>query len=170
MKKIIILMFVLLIVFGLVGCSNSQRSEATESTAQLIVTESETELTSTQKQETEQPSEEPTKNKKATEYFEAETKKNYLSVSDYSIVGKWKNIGEYTFGQAQKGAIIIFDGMNCNFFSPRDTYAFYKSGDNFRLDCTSPLADTVSFTVKIIDENNIDVFNGSNIVELTRVS
>lgn len=96
--------------------------------------------------------------------------KNYIIKNDFSIIGKWKNVGTYTFGQAQKGSIISFDGTNCNFFSPKDTYAFYKNGDNYKLDCTSPLADTVSFTVKIVDENNIDVFNVSDIVELKRVS
>ena len=152
----------------LVGCSASQVSKPTETTAQSISIESETELPP--EEETEQPAEEPTAVEEITEYIETETQKSYLNVSDYSIVGKWKNVGEYTFGQAQKGAIIVFDGVNCNFFSPRDTYAFYKNGDNFRLDCTSPLADTVSFTVKIIDENNIDIFNGSDIVELKRVN
>lgn len=96
--------------------------------------------------------------------------KEYVNKNDFSIIGKWKNVGDYTYGQAQKGSIIAFDGKNCNFFSPKDTYAFYKNGDNYKLDCTSPLADTVSFTVKIVDENNIDVFNGSNIVELKRVN
>lgn len=96
--------------------------------------------------------------------------KNYVNKNDFSIIGKWKNVGDYTYGQAQKGSIVAFDGKNCNFFSPMDTYAFYKNGDNYKLDCTSPLADTVSFTVKIVDENNIDVFNGSNIVELKRVN
>ena len=95
--------------------------------------------------------------------------KKYINSNNFSIVGKWKNVGTYTFGQAQKGSIISFDGTNCNFFSPKDTYAFYKNDDNYKLDCTSPLADTVSFTVKIVDENNIDVFNGTDIVELTRV-
>ncbi len=98
-----------------------------------------------------------------------DAQKAYISSNNFSIVGKWKNIGTYTFGQAQKGSIISFNGTNCNFFSPKDTYAFYKDGENYKLDCTSPLADTVSFTVKIIDENNIDVFYGTNLVELTRV-
>ena len=95
--------------------------------------------------------------------------KSYTTINRFSIIGKWKNVGTYTFGQAQKGSIISFDGTNCNFFSPKDTYAFYKDGENYKLDCTNPLADTVSFTVKIIDENNIDIYNGTNIVELTRV-
>lgn len=95
--------------------------------------------------------------------------KDYISVSNFSIDGKWKNIGTYTFGQVQSGAIVAFDGVNCNFYSPKDTYAFYQDGDNYKLECTSLLAETLSFTVKIVDENNIDIFNGSNILELTRV-
>ena len=97
------------------------------------------------------------------------TSKDYISASNFSITGKWKNIGTYAFGQVQSGAIVAFDGTNCNFYSPQDTYAFYRDGDNYKLECTSLLAETLSFTVKIVDENNIDVFNGSNILELTRV-
>ena len=95
--------------------------------------------------------------------------KTYIKKSDFSIVGKWKNVGNYTFGQAQKGSIISFDGKNCNLFSPNDTYAFYKDGDDFSLDCTSPLADTVSFAVKIVDENHIDIYNVNGIIELKKV-
>lgn len=96
--------------------------------------------------------------------------KYYIIAPNFSIEGKWKNVGEYTFGQAQAGAIVVFDGENCNFFSPQDTYAFYKDGDNYKLDCTSLLADSLSFTVKIIDDNNIDIYNGSNYLEMTRVN
>ena len=96
--------------------------------------------------------------------------KNYTNPSSFNIKGKWKNIGEGTYGQAQKGSIIVFDGTNCNFVSPKDTYAFYKDGNDFQLDCTTPLADTVSFTVKIIDNNNIDITNDYWIVELKRIN
>ena len=96
--------------------------------------------------------------------------KDYITLSDFSIEGKWKNVGTYTFGQVQSGAIVAFDGINCNFFSPKDTYAFYQDGDDYKLECTSLLStDTLTFAVKIVDENNIDVFNGSNYLELTRV-
>jgi len=95
--------------------------------------------------------------------------KEYNIIRNYSIYGKWKNIGEGTYGQAQKGAIIVFDGNNCNFFSPSDTYAFYEDGDWYRLDCTSPFADTVTFTVKTIDDNHIDIIYNNGIVELERV-
>ncbi len=57
--------------------------------------------------------------------------KNYQAINNFSIEGKWKNIGSETFGQAQQGAIIVFDGINCNFFSPKDTYAFSKDGDHY---------------------------------------
>ncbi|MBQ3286681.1 MAG: hypothetical protein IJI40_03010 [Firmicutes bacterium] len=88
----------------------------------------------------------------------------------FSIEGKWKNVGDYTWGQAQAGAIVIFNGTNCNFFSPSDTYAFYKDGDNYKLDCTSMLfSDTLSFTVKIIDNDNIEIYNGKNCLEMKRV-
>lgn len=97
------------------------------------------------------------------------TIKDYSYVSNFTIEGKWKNIGNDTYGQAQKGAIIVFDGINCNFFSPSDTYAFYENGDWYKLDCTSPLADTVSFTVKTIDDNHIDIFYSGGTVELERV-
>ena len=97
--------------------------------------------------------------------------KDYVTLSDFSIEGKWKNVGEYTFGQVQTGSIVSFDGINCNVFSPQDTYAFYKDGDNYKLDCTSFLfADTVSFTVKIVDENNIDLLYDSDVLELTRIN
>ena len=99
-----------------------------------------------------------------------DNEKTYTNTDKFDIKGKWKNIGKYTYGQAQKGSIISFDGTNCNFYSPKDTYAFYKKGDNYRLDCTSPLGDTASFTVKIVDDEHIDVSNGSDIVELKRIS
>ena len=88
----------------------------------------------------------------------------------FSIEGKWKQTGDNTFGQAQKGSIIIFDGARCNWYSPADTYAFYKDGDNYRLDTTNVLfGDTPSFIVVAIDNDNIDIYNGPNAVSLKRV-
>ena len=91
------------------------------------------------------------------------------SISNFAIEGKWKNVGQDTFGQAQKGAIIVFDGRNCNFFSPADTYAFYKDGNQYVLDCTSPLADTLSFMVEVLNNDEITISNSSNTVQLKRV-
>ena len=97
--------------------------------------------------------------------------KTYMSPSRFSIEGKWKNVGTYSFGQVQNGAIVSFDGTNCNFYSPKDTYSFYKNGDHFILDCTSLLfSETLSFEVKIVDDDHIDIYYGSNYLELARTS
>lgn len=95
--------------------------------------------------------------------------KNYVNPSSFIIEGKWKSVGTYGFGQAQPGAIVTFDGVHCNLYSPSDTYAFYKSGDTFVLDCTGVLSGTEKFTVKIVDDNNIDLYSGGLVTELTRV-
>ena len=90
--------------------------------------------------------------------------------TDFSIVGTWKNVGESTHNQMQKGAIISFDGKNCNVVSPQDTYALYKDGGSYRLDCTSLLGGTVSYTVEIIDNDNIHLITPVNtVIELKRV-
>ena len=103
------------------------------------------------------------------EESDGESSREYTDVNNFSIEGKWKNVGEDTYGQAQKNAIIAFDGTNCNFFSPRDTYAFYQNGDGYKLECTSPLGDTVSFTVNTIDNDYIDIHFSDGTVELTRL-
>lgn len=96
---------------------------------------------------------------------------NITSFSDFAIEGKWKSVGDYGFGQAQPGAIVIFDGTHCNFYSPSDTYALYQENEKWRLDCTDFLfANTVSFTVEIIDNDNIYVYYGSDATELRRVN
>ncbi len=95
--------------------------------------------------------------------------KTYVTMNNFSIEGKWKSVGSYGFGQAQPGAIVAFDGTNCNFFSPSDTYAFYADGNDYRLECTSFMStSTAAFTVKIIDADHIDVYYGDNITELQR--
>ena len=93
-----------------------------------------------------------------------------MTLSSFSIEGKWKNVGTYTFGQVDNGGIVSFDGTYCNLYSPRDTYAFYKDGDSYSLDTTSLLGEPTSFTVKIVDKDNIDVYYVSDYLELTRVS
>ncbi len=88
----------------------------------------------------------------------------------FSIEGKWKNVGSTTFGQVQKDAVVIFNGTNCNFFSPRDTYAFYKEGSRYKLDCTSFLfSETLTFNVKVVNKDNIEVDTGSDVLKLKRV-
>ncbi|MDR1588906.1 MAG: hypothetical protein LBS51_01795 [Oscillospiraceae bacterium] len=89
---------------------------------------------------------------------------------DFVIEGKWKSVGEYGFGQAQPGAIVVFDGVNCNFYSPRDTYAFYENDGKYQLDVTSFMfAENLSFTIKIVDEDQIEIYGGSDTTFLKRV-
>ena len=93
------------------------------------------------------------------------------SSSSFSIEGKWKSVGSEGFGQAQPGSIVYFDGANCNFFSPQDTYAFYKSGSSYVLDVTSYMSSkTLSFTVNIIDNNNIEVKGSGRTTTLKRMN
>lgn len=101
------------------------------------------------------------------EYSEPQSKP-YAHI-DFAIEGKWKNIGTQGFGQAQPGAIVSFDGVNCNFYSPKDTYAFYKDNGKWVLDCTNVLwRDTLSFEVEIIGSDMINVIYGNIITELER--
>lgn len=90
--------------------------------------------------------------------------------SAFAIDGTWKSVGSEGFGQAQPGAVVVFDGKNCNFYSPEDTYAFYKEGHNYYLDVTSKLfAENLSFAVKVIDKNQIEIMSGSLTTILKRV-
>lgn len=96
--------------------------------------------------------------------------KEYVTLSDFTIEGKWKSVGDYGFGQAQPGAIVVFDGSNCNFFSPSDTYAFYEEDSEYYLDVTSFMStDTLTFTIKTVDSDHIDVFYGGQVTELRRM-
>lgn len=96
---------------------------------------------------------------------------NFAGGRNFAIEGSWKSVGDYGFGQAQPGAVVIFDGTNCNFFSPNDTYAFYQENGEWRLDCTSMLfSDTMSFQVEIEDNNNIDIYSDSYVTKLKRIN
>lgn len=86
---------------------------------------------------------------------------SYIVPDSYNITGKWKSVGDSGFGQAQPGAIVVFDGNNCNFYSPNDTYAFYFDGDKYVLNLTTPLGESLEQTVNIIDDGNIEVAGAS---------
>ena len=88
----------------------------------------------------------------------------------FEIEGKWKSVGSYGFGQAQPGSIISFDGTHCNLFSPMDTYALTKNGDAYTLDVTSLLGDTLSFSVEVVNKDNVRLTLGGNTTELQRAS
>jgi hypothetical protein len=91
----------------------------------------------------------------------AQTSAPTSDTSNFVIEGKWKQVGSDTHGQMQQGAIVIFNGANCNVWSPQDTYAFYKDGGKHRLDVTGLLfANKMSYWVTVTDRNNINLTPG----------
>lgn len=90
--------------------------------------------------------------------------------NSFSIEGKWKNTGTEGYGIAQPGTIVSFNGDHCNFYSPSDTYTFYKDENgNYRIDLSGLLGGNSSFKVEIIDKNHIKFLAGSTTIELMRV-
>ena len=100
-----------------------------------------------------------------------EPEKDYTYIPGFFIEGKWLSTGSYGFGQAAPGAVVAFDGINCNLCSPQDTYAFYPDGDWYSLTVTGfSGGDSQTFTVKTIDTRHIDLIgSGGYITELERV-
>ena len=91
-------------------------------------------------------------------------------LQDFDIVGSWKSVGDSGFGQAQPGAIVTFDELHCNFYSPNDTYSLYQSGGEILLECTSMIfSERLEFNVVIIDDGNIQIKYGSTTTKLKRL-
>jgi hypothetical protein len=106
-----------------------------------------------------------------SEHRAAESPKNERTpLQDFDIVGSWKSVGERGFGQAQPGAIVTFDELHCNFYSPNDTYSLYQSGGEVLLECTSMmLSERLEFNVVIIDDSNIQIQYESITTQLKRI-
>ena len=82
----------------------------------------------------------------------------------FKIEGTWKQTGDATWGQAQKGAIINFKSNGqANLFSPSDSYAFYKQGDSYRLDVTGLLGGSSSFDVEVVNKDKIELRQGGQL-------
>jgi len=79
---------------------------------------------------------------------------------EFDIGGTWKSVGAKGWGQAQPGAIVRFGDGEANLYSPRDTYALRKSGDVYNLDVTGLLGGSFTFTLKVVDDDNIELFLG----------
>ena len=81
---------------------------------------------------------------------------------DFSIIGTWKSVGSYGFGQAQPGATVTFGENHCNFYSPNDTYTFTYEGSIGTLECENWLFkdDVLTFAVNIIDNDKISIVHG----------
>ena len=89
----------------------------------------------------------------------------------FTITGKWKNIGNTSFGQISPGGILVFDGTYCNLYSPKDTYAYTDGSDTGTLDISSFLfGEHLSFEVQKVSRNRIKIKCGSVVLEFERVS
>lgn len=90
----------------------------------------------------------------------------------FNIQGTWRSVGTTGWGQAQPGAVVVFNGQGqANLYSPVDTYAFSKNGNSYSLSVTGMLGGTTTFRVEVIDNNHIDLYSGSTLrVKLERVS
>ena len=89
---------------------------------------------------------------------------------NFTIEGKWKSVGDHGIGMAQPGAIVTFDGQNCNVISPMDTYAFEQNGNSFRLYVSGVMGGNVSFDVVVENYNDITLDPGTgNVTKLRRM-
>lgn len=80
----------------------------------------------------------------------------------FSIEGTWKSIGDTGWGQAQPGALVQFSDGQANLYSPQDTYAFGKDGDDYVLEVTGLLGGTSRFLVTVVDKDNIELRTGAD--------
>ena len=86
-----------------------------------------------------------------------------IDVSNYSILGAWKQ----TFGSSgwasSNGRIVQFnDSHQCNIFSPQDTFGISdRGGGGFTLSVTGLLGGNLTYWVKVIDDNHIDVYESN---------
>ena len=156
MKKLTIIIFIVVLLTMFFGCSqNDSKQPAVSYSQNLPATNSQAPIPP--------PSKAQTSENNANNSTPADS-------ANFSIEGKWKSIGDYGFGQAQPGSIVIFDGMNCNYFSPQDTYAFYKSGNDYVLDTTSVLfSQNITHIVTMKSNDLIEVHYGSTVTVLQRV-
>ena len=91
--------------------------------------------------------------------------------SSFSIEGKWQSVGDTGFGQAQPGAVVYFDGVNCNIVSPFDTYTVKGSNGSYTLDVTSFSSTAVfTFDINLDGKNHIYLIGNSSTIELERVN
>lgn len=182
MKRFFAVFAVLLVIFSLAGCSCSSSSSSTETAYdssadtpdESVSSNSDSNSGTSNSNNGSSNSYSGSANSSSGSSSNSSSGSASSSSSSYSgsisIEGKWKSVGDYGFGQAQPGAIVVFDGNNCNFFSPKDTYAFYKDGDHYSLDCTSLMSTkTLTFKVQPVDKNNIDIYYGDTVTKLKRV-
>lgn len=85
------------------------------------------------------------------------------SDKDLDLIGAWK-VTKGAWGMVAKGSVVSFDGHHTALFSPQDTYALYKEDETWKLSITGLLGSGATFTVKVLDENNIELTTTDNVM------
>jgi len=166
-KALIAFLAVLVLIFGLIGCSGQSASNSnTDGSASNSVPADTSSDQSVPDQSTPDQSQ-PTQDQSSSTP-QPDTSSGYAG--NFDIRGVWKAVGGPGWGQAQPGAVVRFADGQCNLFSPADTYALEKSGSGYVLDVTGVLGSGGSLTVKLKSKDLMDLYDGDTLaVELQRV-
>ena len=90
--------------------------------------------------------------------------------SSFDIRGNWQ-VTSGQWGQATPGVVIVFNGSQCNLYSPKDTYGISKiSNNSYRLEITGLLGGNSSFDVTVVDKNHIKLTRGSTTIDMKRLN
>lgn len=90
---------------------------------------------------------------------------------EFQIEGNWKSVGEDSWGVVSKGSAVTFTGEHTNLYSPLDTYVLYTEGEDVKLTVTGMMGGDTTFTVNIVDDDNIELTQqGEVVLALKRVS
>lgn len=92
------------------------------------------------------------------------------TVSDFSIEGSWKSVGDTGMGQLMPGVTVNFDGTHCNVYSPRDSYKLYTDSEGrLMLDCKNWLwGDVLTLSVEVVDNDHLILRSGPASAQLER--
>ena len=94
----------------------------------------------------------------------------------FRIEGQWERAEDncaartISYDIKEDDTIIFFNGSNCNFSSPFETYRFQKIKGKYFLTVSNILCDKVTFRVNIIDNNHIEISGSGDVVKLERIA
>ena len=94
----------------------------------------------------------------------------------FRIEGQWEkaedNCTARTISKDMKedNTIIFFNGSNCNFSSPFETYRFQKIKGSYFLTISNILYDKVTFRVNVLDNDHIEISGDGAVVKLERIA
>lgn len=92
-----------------------------------------------------------------------------FSQKEFTIEGKWQNVGSMSGWMVDRGSVIVFDGSYCSIYSPMDTYTFAKNGNQYLLTVSGMIGGVITFDVTIQDNDHITLADDGIVFELQRV-